>query len=100
MNATRKPDISAKAFWDVDFDKIDFEKSSLFVIEKVFNYGTFAEQIEIIKFYGIEKIKEEVVKISYFKVKVFAFVCGFFNLDKSLFKNYQRRLQNPNIWEF
>ena len=35
----QKPDISQKAFWDVRFSEIDFEKNSLHVMEKVFNYG-------------------------------------------------------------
>jgi hypothetical protein len=101
MEATGlKPNISSRAFWDVDFEKIDYEKRSSFVIDKVFNYGTFAEQIEIIKFYGIERIKEDVVKIPYFKKPVFAFICGFFNLDKSLFIAYNRRKQQPNFWEY
>jgi hypothetical protein len=46
-----KPDISQKAFWDVRFDKIDFEKNSLQVMEKVFNYGNWNDQIAIMKFY-------------------------------------------------
>lgn len=95
-----KPNISERAFWDVNFDKIDFEKSSVFVIDKVLNYGTFSEQIEIIKFYGIERVKNEVIKIPYFKKNVFAFVCGFLNLDKSLFTAYQRRQQQPNYWNY
>jgi hypothetical protein len=97
---TLKPNISSRAFWDVDFNKIDFEKNSVFVIDKVFNYGTFAEQLAIIKFYGIERIKDDVVKIAYFKKPVFAFVCGFFKLDKSLFTAYQRRQQQPNFWNY
>ncbi len=36
----QKPNISQKAFWDVRFSEIDFEKNSLHVMEKVFNYGT------------------------------------------------------------
>lgn len=95
-----KPNISSRAFWDVDFNTLDFEKNSLFIIDKVFNYGTFTEQIEVVKFYGLDRIKREVVQIAYFRKPVFAFICGFFNLDKSLFTAYQRRQQQPNFWNY
>lgn len=89
------PTISKSAFWD-----IDFEKSSVFVIDKVFNYGIFSDQIGIIKYYGIDRIKKDIVKIPYFRKPVFAFIIGFFGLDKSLFTAYQRRQQQPNYWNF
>ena len=100
MATMSKPNISKKAFWDVDFEKIDFEKSSGFVIDKVFNYGVFSDQLEVIRFYGIERIKKDVVKIAYFRKPVFAFISNFFDLDKSLFTAYQRRQQQPNYWDF
>jgi hypothetical protein len=100
MKIKGKPNISKLAFWDVDFDKIDFDKSSVFVIDKIFNYGIWSDQLEIIKFYGIERIKKDVVKIAYFKKPVFAFVSSFLGLDKSLFTAYQRRQQQPNYWDF
>jgi hypothetical protein len=43
-----KPNISQKAFCDVRFSEIDFEKNSLYVMTKIFNYGTWADQIAII----------------------------------------------------
>ena len=100
MAELQKPNISATAFWDVDFEKIDFEKSSVFVMDKVFNYGVFSDQLAIIRFYGIERIKKDVVKIAYFRKPVFAFISNFFELDKSLFTAYQRRQQQPNYWNF
>ncbi len=100
LEKNMKPDISSRAFWDVNFEEIDFEESSRFVIEKVLNYGTFSEQIEIFRFYGLERVKQEVIKIPYFKKTVFAFVSGFLNIDKSLFTAYQRRQQQPNYWNY
>jgi hypothetical protein len=94
------PNISKKAFWDIDFDKIDYDKNRVFVINKIFNYGTFEDQVAIIRFYGVETIKNEIVKVPYFRKPVFAFVCGFLGLDKSQFVAYQRRQSQPNYWNF
>ena len=93
-----KPNITNKAFWDVDFEKIDYEKSSVFVIDKVFNYGIFNDIIEIIRFYGEDRIKKDVVKIPYFRKQVFAFVCGFFELNESEFVAFNRRRHFPKYW--
>jgi len=98
MQTKRKPNISKTAFWDVNFEKIDFENSSVFVMDKVFNYGVFSDQLEIIRFYGIERIKKDIVKIAYFREPVLAFLSTFFNLDKALFIAYQRRQNQPKYW--
>lgn len=45
----QKPNISQKAFWDVRFSEIDFEEKSLHVMEKVFNYGSWNDQVAIMK---------------------------------------------------
>src|SRR6476659_1422964 len=60
----QKPDISQKAFWDVRFSEIDFEKNALYVMEKVFNYGTWKDQVAIMKFYGLQRISKEIIYAS------------------------------------
>lgn len=61
----KSPSISKKTFWDVSFENPDFEKSSLFIIEKVFNYGTWDDQVEIMRYYGLPGIREEIINASY-----------------------------------
>ena len=43
----QKPEISQKAFWDVRFSEIDFEKNALYVMEKNLNYGTWEDQVTL-----------------------------------------------------
>lgn len=43
-------------FWDTDINRIDWEKQSKFVIQRVFERGNEAEKAEITKFYGLEKV--------------------------------------------
>jgi hypothetical protein len=47
-------------FWDVDFNKLDNEKNSNFIIGRVLDFGNLEEWKEIKNFYGIRKIKEVV----------------------------------------
>ncbi|MCC9020483.1 MULTISPECIES: helix-turn-helix transcriptional regulator [Flavobacterium] len=44
-------------FWDTNIDAINWEKQSKAVISRVFERGNMSEKKEIVRFYGIEKIK-------------------------------------------
>ena len=79
------PNLSNTAFGDVNFNEIDFEKNAVFVMEKVFNYGLWNDQLSIIKHYGKDRIRKEIVQASYFKKKVLPFLCLIFDLQLSDF---------------
>ena len=95
-----KPNISKAAFWDVNFDEIDFDKNQVFIIDKVFNYGKFNDQLEIIRYYGAENIKRFVTQVPYFRKEVFAFLSSYFQINPKDFKCYLQRQSNPSHWEF
>jgi hypothetical protein len=95
-----RPNISKTAFWDVNFEEIDFEKNYVFVVDKVFNYGKFNDQLELIRFYGVENIKKMMVQVPYFRKEVFAFICSYFQLNPAEFKCYLRRQSSHTHWEF
>ena len=92
------PNLSKTAFWDVNFDSLDIEKNASFIMEKVFNYGLWADQVAIMKYYGDDRIKQEVVKGAYFKKKVLRFLCVIFDLQPSDFICYIRRQAHPICW--
>jgi hypothetical protein len=94
------PSISKKAFWDVSFEKIDFEKSSLFVMQKVFNYGPWDDQMAIFRFYGADRIKKEIIKAAYLRQPVLSFLCTILQLQKTDFECYTRMQLNPLPWGY
>ncbi len=96
----QKPDISKKAFWDVRFADIDFEKNSLHVMEKVFNYGTWKDQIAIMKFYGLQRIRNEIVNAGYLRKSVLSFLCIILHLEKNDFKCYNKMQLHPLPWNY
>jgi hypothetical protein len=94
------PRFSKVAFWDVDYNSIDFEKSSLFVMEKVLNYGLWDDFIALIKYYGEARIRSEITATAYLSKEVMNFVCFYFRLHPDEFQCYKRRqLQNP-LWDY
>jgi hypothetical protein len=66
-----KPNISKRAFWWVDFDKIDFDTHKKRVIYQVCLNGKDSDFLEILGFYGNEAVEciidermEEISKLS------------------------------------
>jgi len=96
----QKPEISKKAFWDVRWDKIDFEKNSLYVMEKVFNYGNWQDQVAIMKFYGLSRIKKEIVNAGYLRKPVLSFLSAILDLEKKDFKCYIKMQSHPLPWNY
>ncbi len=96
----KKPQLSKQAFWDVDFDKIDYKKHARFVIEKVIDRGTLNDFIEIRKFYGDQKIKLEIINAKWLGDKEIYFCCATFNLKPEDFKCYIKKQLNPQLWVY
>lgn len=94
------PSISKKAFWDISFNKIDFEKSSLFVMQKVFNYGSWDDQIGVLRYYGLDRVKNEITKASYLRYPVLNFLCTILQLEKTDFECYTKMQLNPLPWKY
>lgn len=94
------PNLSKTAFWDVNFDSLDPEQNAVFIMEKVFNYGLWSDQLAVIKYYGEERVKREIVKGAYYKKKVFRFLCAIFDLQPEDFTCYIRRQSLPLHWDY
>ena len=84
------PTLSKQPFWDVDIVSLDYEKDSLFIIGKVFNFGTWNDVKAIIAYYGRERLKKDTI----------SFLCLLLNLDKANFKCYLRRQSQPAHWNY
>ena len=97
MNNSR---ISKKAFWDVSFENLDFEKSSSFILQKVFNYGSWDDQIAALRYYGCDRTKKEIINASYLRQPVLSFLCTILQLQKTDFECYIKMQSNPLPWMY
>lgn len=64
-NHQKTPNLSIltkSLFWDTDINNIDWERQYRAVIQRIFERGNEADKEEIIRFYGIEKIKQALEK--------------------------------------
>lgn len=91
--------ISKLPFWDVDFARLDFERDSLFILEKIFNYGLWADYKAVFNLYGEARIRREIVEASYLKNDVISFLCVILNLQPTDFKCFTKIQSLPPLWD-
>lgn len=80
-----KPVLSSFLFWDCDEGKIDYAKRVNFILERVFGMGTENDIREVIRYYGVETIKKEIIKIKILDKKTVNYLSFSFNIPKQEF---------------
>ena len=80
------PNISRRAFWDIDYNSIDWEKNSQFLIIKVIERGKLQDLFELLKYYGKERIKNELVNAPNLPERTYTFAKTYFGLTNEDFK--------------
>lgn len=92
--------ISKLSFWDIDFEKLDEEKNSQFIIQRIMEYGLFEEILSIIRFYGKKRVSEEIRNASWLGKKTLSFCCVLFHLKPTDFKCYTKKQLNQELWNY
>ncbi len=92
--------LSKVIFWDTDYHKIDWHKKARFIIGRVLMYGTIDDWNTIKQFYGLERIKNEMLEERYLDKKALSFLCCIFNLPKEKFRCYTEQQSYPAHWNF
>ncbi len=93
-----KPNLTRTAFWEVDWYTLDFQADSLLVMNKVFSCGSWTDMLEVLRFYGIDRVRCEVVQAAYFKRTALSFLCLILDLHESDFTAYQHRQTRQSVW--
>ena len=83
------PEIRPVVFWDIPIENINYEKSSDFIICRVFNYGNFQEIADIIICYGREYIKGLLLSTINLNAFGLAAASAFLGIPEKQFKCYE-----------
>ncbi|MCW3788162.1 DUF6922 domain-containing protein [Plebeiibacterium sediminum] len=81
-----RPNVSRRAFWDIDYNTIDWENNSQYLIIKVIERGKLQDLFELIKYYGKEKIKKELIGAQKLPQRTFDFARTYFAVNKEDFQ--------------
>lgn len=92
--------LSKVIFWDTDYHRINWDEKARFVIARVLMYGTIEDWREIKSYYGLERIKQEMLQERYLDKKVLSFLSCIFDLPKEKFRCYTEQQSFPTHWNF
>jgi len=95
-----RPNISRRVFWDVDFETLDYEKDRRFIIDKVMNHGLWDDFVAVMRYYGKDVVRHEIVQVPYLKKEVLNFLCFYLELQPSDFKCYTKRQSQEPHWAY
>lgn len=89
-------------FWDVDFKKIDQERSAIYVIERLLEYGDIKAIKWLVKTYNREQIKEVLMTKRGLSPKTANFWGIMLNVPKSQILCFKKGFPNPpvRIWNY
>jgi hypothetical protein len=82
------PELSNYLFWDSKREDIDYDEQIVLVLERVFSMGTENDEREVIRYYGIDTIKENAVKIKVLDPKTVNYLSITFEIPKRSFLCY------------
>ena len=97
---SNRVNLSPTLFWDTDVDLIDWEKQARFIIERVITRGDIEDWKQIKKFYGLQKIKKEIISMRYLDKKTLNFFSIYFDVPKMKFRCYTMKQLFPAHWDY
>jgi hypothetical protein len=82
-------------FWDINNWVPDFDKSAIYIIERVIERGGWRDWKEIMNYYGKKKVKDVVLQMRYIPKRRHHFLGLYFNVPIQKFRCYTWQQLNP-----
>ena len=75
MATVKGTDFSKYLFWDTDSTKVDLERNSPYVVQRVLEYGELSDWRLLLEYYGLERIVEISKQLRNLDPKALSFLC-------------------------
>lgn len=100
MSAKTKPLLEKRIFWDVDFEKIDYDAKANFVIERVFERGDVEDIRQCRRYYGDEKITLVLLNAKFLPERRLYLASAIINKPISEFRCYTLQQSMPTLYPY
>lgn len=95
-----KPILNKRIFWDVDFDKIDYDGKANFVIERVFERGDVEDIRQCRRYYGNEKVRQALLNAKFLPLHILYLAAAVVDRPITDFRCYKLRQLNPGLFPY
>jgi hypothetical protein len=99
-NAVNKPIFNKRIFWDVNFEALDYDKKSSFIIERVFERGDVDDIRQCRRYYGDEVLCNALTKAKWLSLATVYLACALFNNELTDYRCYNTAQSNPTHWMY
>ena len=100
MNNTSKPILNKRIFWDVNFDSLDYDIRSGFIIERVFERGDVEDIRQVRRYYGDDLISTILLEAKFLPLRRIYLASAIINKPVSNFRCYILRQSNPGLYPY
>ena len=100
MEKKKKPIFEKRIFWDVDFEKINYDKKANFVIERVFERGDVEDIRQCRRYYGDEKVTEALLNAKFLPEHRIHLASAVIDKPLNEFRCYILRQLNPELFPY
>ncbi len=100
MKSKPKPVFNKRIFWDVDFEKLDYDKKANFVIERVFERGDVDDIRQCRRYYGDEKVRDVLLNTKFLPEHRIYLASAVIDKPVEEFRCYILRQLNPGLYPY
>lgn len=94
------PQFSKRIFWDVNFDKLDFDLKAVFIIERVFERGDVPDIRECRRYYGDDTIKQALTNAKWLSLQTIYLASAILDNELTEYRCYNTAQLNPELWKY
>ena len=87
-----RPILARRIFWDVDFDKLDYDAKASFVIERVFERGDVEDIRNCRRYYGDDKVREALLNAKFLPLQTTYLASAVIGEPLEAFRCYRLRV--------
>jgi len=91
---------SSYLFWDVSRKELDIDKHSIYIVDRVLEYGSWNDWLLIRKYYGLEKIKEIALNLRGMYPDTLSFISLMTHTPENQFRCYELLQSENRPWYF
>jgi len=95
-----KPIFHRRIFWDVDFDKLDYDAKANFVIERVFERGDVDDIRQCRRYYGDEKVTTALLNAKYLTEQTIYLAAAVIGRELNEFRCYILRQSSQKLYPY
>jgi hypothetical protein len=99
-NSINKPVFNKRIFWDVNFEALDYDKKSSFVIERVFERGDVDDIRQCRRYYGDEKVAQALLNAKFLSLATTYLAAAVIDRPLTDFRCYKLRQLNAGLYPY